>query len=191
MFSPLAGEPPPEDADAVYLPGGYPELHAGRLAANTNFLDGLRRAAARSAFIYGECGGFMVLGQGLIDKEGERHAMAGLLPVTTSFENPKRHLGYRSLTLKQPCPLGPAGTTFRGHEFHYSSVERVRSNVEGVDLDGAQPLFGAKDARGTDKGEQGLVLGSVAGSFMHLIDRVAEPSDADFRSAGPLHVVRD
>ena len=64
----------------------------------------------------------MVLGDGLIDKEGQRHAMAGLLPVSTSFEKPKRHLGYRTLTLQQPCPLGPKGTTFRGHEFHYSNT---------------------------------------------------------------------
>ncbi|MGI9420491.1 MAG: cobyrinate a,c-diamide synthase [Geminicoccaceae bacterium] len=184
MFSPLDDEAPPDDADAVYLPGGYPELHAARLAASVGFLDGLRRAAARSAFVYGECGGFMVLGERLIDKDGESHAMAGLLPISTSFEKPRRHLGYRSLTLRQPCPLGPAGTTFRGHEFHYS-------NVESVDREKAQPLFGAKDARGKDKGEQGLVVGSVAGSFMHLIDRVGEPSDADFRATGTLRVVRD
>ncbi|MGI9484817.1 MAG: cobyrinate a,c-diamide synthase [Geminicoccaceae bacterium] len=187
-FSPLADQPPAEDADAVYLPGGYPELHAGRLADSRDFLDGLRRAAARSAFIYGECGGFMVLGDGLIDKEGERHAMAGLLPVTTSFEKPKRNLGYRSLTLQQPSPLGPAGTNFRAHEFHYSSVE---PNVGSVDLDKAQSLFAAKDARGQDKGLQGLLAGSVAGSYMHLIDRVTEPSDADFKTTAPLHVVRD
>lgn len=183
-FSPLANEAPPEDADAVYLPGGYPELHAGKLAANTDFLNGLRGAAARSAFVYGECGGFMVLGEGLVDKEGGRHAMAGLLPISTSFAEPKRHLGYRTLTLQQPCPLGSAGTTFRGHEFHYSSVE-------SADLERARSLFSAKDARGQDKGLQGLVEGSVAGSFMHLIDRVTEPSDADFKTTGPLHIVRD
>ena len=182
-FSPLANEPPAEDADAVYLPGGYPELHAGRLAANTNFLNGLRGAASRSAFMYGECGGFMVLGDALIDKEGEGHAMAGLLPVTTSFEKPKRNLGYRSLQLLQPSPLGPAGTNFRAHEFHYSSVE-------SVDLEKAQSLFGAKDARGRDKGLQGLSIGSVAGSYMHLIDRVTEPSDADFKTTAPLHLIR-
>ena len=184
-FSPLNDEAPSEKCDAVYLPGGYPELHAGQLASNTNFLDGLRKAAARSAFIYGECGGFMVLGDGLIDKEGRRHAMAGLLPVSTSFEKPKRHLGYRTLTLQQPCPLGPKGTTFRGHEFHYS-------NTESVTFEKAQSLFSAKDARGQDKGLQGLLVGSVAGSYMHVIDRVAEPSDADFsRTMGPLRVVRD
>jgi len=183
-FSPLANEPPAKDADAVYLPGGYPELHAATLAANTDFLSGLRDAAGRSAFVYGECGGFMVLGERLIDKDGESHAMAGLLPISTSFDKPKRHLGYRSLELLQPCPLGPGGTIFRGHEFHYSSLE-------SVDLEHTQPLFLAKDARGRHKGELGLVQGSVAGSFMHLIDRVAEPSDKDFRTTGPLRLIPD
>lgn len=182
-YSPLNDESPPQDADAVYLPGGYPELHADRLAANATFLEGLRDAAARSAFVYGECGGFMVLGDALIDAEGKAHEMAGLLPVTTSFEKPRRHLGYRSLTLRQASPLGSAGTTFRGHEFHYASVA-------SGDLEKAQSLFTAKDARGKDKGEQGLVRGSVAGSFMHLIDRVIEPSDEDFK-AHSLRVVED
>ncbi|MFP3787072.1 cobyrinic acid a,c-diamide synthase, partial [Burkholderia sp. SIMBA_024] len=71
-FSPLADETPDQQADAVYLPGGYPELHAGRLAANTRFLEGVRAAAARGAWVFGECGGYMVLGHGLVDAEGTR-----------------------------------------------------------------------------------------------------------------------
>ena len=176
VFSPLNDEAPSGYADAVYLPGGYPELHAGRLAANVNFLEGLRQAAARSAFIYGECGGFMVLGDTLIDADGKAHKMAGLLPISTSFEAPKRHLGYRSLTLQQPCPLGSAGTTFRGHEFHYASM------IEPNEPADKTTLFAAKDARGKSKADQGFVRGSVAGSFMHLIDRVTEPSDDDFKA---------
>ena len=93
LFSPLADEAPPAGCDAVYLPGGYPELHAGRLAAGERFLDGLRGAAARGAVLFGECGGYMTLGTGLIDKEGRRHAMAGLLPLESSFAEPHLHLG--------------------------------------------------------------------------------------------------
>jgi len=161
FFSPLADEPPGDDADAVYLPGGYPELHAGRLAANLRFLDGLRASAARGAAIYGECGGFMVLGQGLIDAGGERHRMAGLLPVATSFAKPALHLGYREARLACATPLGPADAGFRGHEFHYASQ---------VEADGA-PLFQASDGMGTPLGAVGVVRGSVMGSFLHLIDR--------------------
>ena len=185
-FSPLADEAPDADATAVYLPGGYPELHAAKLGANKTFLNGMRDAAHRSAFVYGECGGFMVLGNSLIDRDGQGHGMAGLLPLTTSFENPKRHLGYRNLKLKPSSPLGQAGTNFRGHEFHYASIV----DGDGQGQQGALPLFDASDARGKSLGEVGFCRGSVFGSFMHLIDRVGEPSDADFRSHH-LHIVED
>ncbi len=99
FFSPLADEPPAPAADAVYLPGGYPELWAGRLAAAASFLGGLRRAAADGKPVYGECGGYMVLGEGLIDADGGRHAMAGLLPLETSFAERRLHLGYRCARL--------------------------------------------------------------------------------------------
>ncbi len=95
FFSPLANEAPDPAADAVFLPGGYPELHAGKLSENKVFLNGLR---AHKGLIYGECGGYMVLGEGLIDAQGKRHAMAGLLPLTTSFASRKLHLGYRQLS---------------------------------------------------------------------------------------------
>ncbi|MFN7104951.1 MAG: cobyrinic acid a,c-diamide synthase, partial [Pseudorhizobium sp.] len=97
-FSPLADEAPDAGADAVYLPGGYPELHAGQLAAASRFKAGMQQAAERGAAVYGECGGYMVLGEGLIDAGGERHAMLGLLPLVTSFAARKLHLGYRRLT---------------------------------------------------------------------------------------------
>lgn len=161
FFSPLADEAPGADADAVYLPGGYPELHAGRLAANQRFLEGLRTSAAGGAAIYGECGGFMVLGQGLIDASGERHRMARLLPVTTSFAAPALHLGYRDMRLACATPLGPAGARFRGHEFHYASL---------IETDG-EPLFEVSDGAGAPLGTIGVVRGSVMGSFLHLIDR--------------------
>ncbi len=162
-FSPLADEAPDGAADAVFLPGGYPELHAGRLAANRKFLDGLRGAARRGTAIYGECGGYMTLGEGLIDEHGERHAMAGLLPVVTSFTERRLHLGYRQGTLLAQSPLGAAGRSFRGHEFHYASVV---SEGEG------DSLFAVEDAACRDLGSQGRRQGSVFGSFLHLIDEV-------------------
>ena len=162
LFSPLADQAPDADADAVYLPGGYPELHAGRLAGNRTFLDGLRAAAGRGGVVFGECGGYMVLGRGLTDADGERHAMAGLLPLETSFAKRRLHLGYRRATLATAGRLGPVGTGFRGHEFHYASV---------VGEGPGQPLFAIADAAGHPIGTAGLVDGAVAGSFIHLIDR--------------------
>jgi cobyrinic acid a,c-diamide synthase len=167
-FSPLADEAPDASADAVYLPGGYPELHAGQLAGNRGFIRGLRAAAERGAAVYGECGGFMALGERLVDRRGESHAMAGLLPIATSFAEPRLHLGYRRIKLLAPSPLGPAGTTYRGHEFHYACQ---------IVAGDAPPLFEITDARHQPLGQTGARMGAVCGSFLHLIDRTSEPAD--------------
>ncbi len=161
-FSPLADEAPDAGADAVYLPGGYPELHAGRIAGAACFLDGLRDAAGRGAVLFGECGGYMVLGRGLIDADGHRHAMAGLLPLETSFQERRLALGYRQARLTADGPLGRAGTAYCGHEFHYCRV---------VAEDAGRPLFATCDATGAPLGDAGMTAGMVSGSFIHLIDR--------------------
>jgi cobyrinic acid a,c-diamide synthase len=156
-FSPLADEAPTAAADAVFLPGGYPELHAGRLARNSRFLSGLRAAAQRGALIYGECGGYMVLGEGLIDAAGTRHPMAGLLPTVTSFADRKLHLGYRQLETAEPLPLG---RLLSAHEFHYSTE---------ITRGAGRPLFEAVDARGEPVGAMGLARDNVMGSFAHIL----------------------
>lgn len=161
-FSPLKDEAPPPDCDAVYLPGGYPELHGASLAAAARFLDGLRAAATRGAAIYGECGGYMTLGRGFVDAAGARHAMAGLLPLESSFAARKLHLGYRRAVLAAASPLGPKGAALRGHEFHYASV---------VDEGPGEALFAVADAAGRALGGIGRANGRVMGSFLHLIDR--------------------
>ncbi len=151
-FSPLADEVVP-DTDFVYLPGGYPELHAGNLARNTRFLSSLRDTNAE---IYGECGGYMVLGTGLTDAEGHRHEMAGLLSLETSFAERKLHLGYRKLT-----PLaGPFTAPMMGHEFHYATTLEAKGD----------PLWQVRDAEGTELPDMGLRAGRVSASFAHVID---------------------
>ena len=162
FFSPLADEPPKAGADAVYLPGGYPELWAHRLASAEGFMIGLRRAAARGAVIYGECGGYMVLGDALIDIDGCSRRMSGLLPLVTSFAERRLHLGYRRAILRIGAPLDTAGAVFRGHEFHYATITR-----QGA----AAPLFSVFGAADEYLGAYGLRQGSVFGSFIHLIDR--------------------
>lgn len=154
FFSPLADEAAPA-ADAIYLPGGYPELHAGKLAGNARFLNSLRQS---QALIYGECGGFMVLGESLIDQHGGAHAMAGLLPVTTSFATRKLHLGYRRFTHESPLPWPKH---LRGHEFHYSTLAAQAAGP---------PLFQASDSKGAKLSPFGLVRGKVTGSYAHIID---------------------
>lgn len=163
FFSPLADEAPDAAAGAVLLPGGYPELHAGRLAAASGFLGGLRAAAARGALVYGECGGFMALGEALVDADGAAHAMAGLLPLTTSFAVRKMTLGYRRLAPRAGAPWAGA---LNGHEFHYATI---------VEEGAAERLFDATDAAGAPLGALGLRVGRVMGSYAHVIAPASGP----------------
>jgi cobyrinic acid a,c-diamide synthase len=161
FFSPLADEAPAADADVCWLPGGYPELHADRLAAATHFLAGLR-GFAETGPVHGECGGYMVLGRTLTDAEGRAHSMAGLLPVTTSFAKRKLSLGYRAARLRSDHPLGTAGTILRGHEFHYATGMEDSSNAPFADM---------TDAYGGDWRAAGSRLGNASGTFFHIIAR--------------------
>lgn len=156
-FSPLAGQAPPE-ADLVWLPGGYPELHAGVLAGAETFRAGLRKHA-QTRPVHGECGGYMALGEGLIDKDGVRHRMAGLLGLVTSYEKRRMHLGYRRAELVAGMPGFGPGTVLRGHEFHYSTI---------LDQPDA-PLARVTDAEGASVAETGSTRGTVTGTFFHLI----------------------
>jgi cobyrinic acid a,c-diamide synthase len=159
-FSPLADEPPDAAADAIWLPGGYPELHAGALSTCEHFRKGLNVAAARGVAIHGECGGYMVLGAGLEDADGVRHRMIGLLGLETSFAKRKLHLGYRRARLLTGCALGEERGAIFGHEFHYASVVAVNDD----------PLLDLVDAAGAPSSEKGSRRGSVTGTFFHAID---------------------
>lgn len=161
-FSPLANEAPPDDCDSCWLPGGYPELHAGALVAAATFRDGLARFA-QTRPVHGECGGYMVLGEGLEDADGHRHAMTGLLSHTTSFHKRKLHLGYRAARLLVDSAIGPAGTIVRGHEFHYASL---------TDMGRDDALVALTNADGLPLPERGGRRGHVTGTFFHAIARV-------------------
>lgn len=167
-FSPLADEAPPEDCDCCWLPGGYPELHGGTLAAATRFKRGLAEFAATRP-VHGECGGYMVLGAGLVDAAGARHEMAGLLGHATSFAKRRLHLGYRQATLLADSVLGPAGSQVRGHEFHYATVSEESNDA---------PLAALADGRGESLGMAGGRRGQVSGSFFHAIARWDSPPAA-------------
>ena len=161
-FSPLRDEAPADDCDACWLPGGYPELHAGRLAAARNFLDGLRRFA-QSRPVHGECGGYMVLGESIEDAQSVRHAMAGLLGHATSFAKRKLHLGYRQARLLAAGPLGAVGEIVRGHEYHHASITTMG--------EGDERLVDVTDAQGRSVAETGSRRGRVSGTFFHAIAR--------------------
>ncbi|MGA8170221.1 MAG: cobyrinate a,c-diamide synthase [Methylocystis sp.] len=158
FFSPLADEPPPADCDFCWLPGGYPELHAGRIAAAATFLTGLWRFAEHGS-VHGECGGYMTLGRALTSADGQVHAMAGLLPLETSFSQRKLNLGYRAADLTADHGLGPAGTRLFGHEFHYATILREEGHCFAM----------VRDAYDKTKRACGLRAGGVSGSFFHVI----------------------
>lgn len=165
-FSPLADEGPDNSADCCWLPGGYPELNAGTIAAANNFKTSMR-GFAETRPVHGECGGYMVLGAGLEDKEATRHEMLGLLKLETSFAKRKMHLGYRKATLENPMPGMPDGL-LRGHEFHYATILAQPD----------QPLARVEDATGAVVPETGSsrILpggGRVTGTFFHLISGAA------------------
>ena len=158
FFSPLADECPDAHADVIWLPGGYPELHAGRLAAAETCFAAIR-THAKTRPVHGECGGYMVLGKQLIDKEGTSHNMLGLLALVTSYAERKFHLGYRLAQAVSDNCLFAQGTKWRGHEFHYSRI------LDQPD----QPLFSVTDAEGDPVPETGSVRNKVSGTFFHMI----------------------
>lgn len=153
-FSPLNDDPAPQ-ADLIVLPGGYPELHAGQIAANSTFINSLKNAP-QDTQIYGECGGYMTLGSALIDADGTPHRMAGILDLETSFATRKLHLGYRTVH----ATAGPFTGEHTAHEFHYATTLRAQGT----------PLFTASDATGAHLEPMGLTTGRVHGSFAHIID---------------------
>ncbi|MGI9408346.1 MAG: cobyrinate a,c-diamide synthase [Hyphomicrobiaceae bacterium] len=156
FFSPLADETAQSDADAIYLPGGYPELHGATLADAARFRTSIRDAADNGKIIYGECGGYMVLGNALTDADGTAHEMLGLLNVKTSFATPKLHLGYRHVRASNAFAAGEQNSTFYAHEFHYAATSHEDGDPLFTNLDTGEPC--------------GLRNRNVAGSFIHLID---------------------
>lgn len=148
FFSPLDDAALPA-CDALWLPGGYPELHAARLSANTGMLAALRQAHANGLPILAECGGMMALFETLVDKAGDSHAVAGLLPGTVTMQRRLAALGHQQLAL-------PEGT-LRGHTFHYSSAQTPLA-----------PYCHATVPRDGSRGEAVFRQGALMASYTHL-----------------------
>jgi cobyrinic acid a,c-diamide synthase len=164
FFSPLedAALPP---CDGVWLPGGYPELFAKRLAANRSMADSMRRAVDAGVPVHGECGGYIWLMEAL-EVDGMPYPMLGCLPGTARLHNRRAALGYRQARLLSPCALGLDEHDVRGHEFHYSALtEDVTALYRQA---GVNPLWEVRDRKGRELGPEGMVRGRVSGTWIHV-----------------------
>ena len=148
FFSPLAGDALPAGSDAVWLPGGYPELHGETLAANTTFWVNLRAHVAAGKALLAECGGLMSLLDTIVDKAGVEHAFGGLLPGHAVMQGRLVALGMQHVDLPQG--------RLSGHTFHYSKTDT--------------PLLPWLSAQRPDGGEGEAIyrVGRITASYLHF-----------------------
>ncbi len=154
-FSPLEDEALPENIHGLYLGGGYPELYGEKLSKNKKMISSIREWCESSSPVYAECGGFMYLTEGVVDHDGNFYTMAGLFPVKAHMQKRRASLGYREVRLNKDCFFGKAGTSMRGHEFHYSTIEEMDEKVERIyDVNNGS--------------SEGYHYKNVLGGYMHL-----------------------
>jgi cobyrinic acid a,c-diamide synthase len=158
-FSPLSDSILPGQADALYFGGGYPELYAAQLSANTSLASEVREFAASGRPVYAECGGMMYLGERLRTLDGLSHSMAGLLPLEMEMADSLVRFGYVEIELLQNCLLGAGGTVLRGHSFHHSRSAKTR---------GFAPSFRTRYTLSGATADEGYASGNVLASYIHL-----------------------
>ena len=159
-FSPLSDASLPAGADALYIGGGYPELHAENLSGNRGMLDTIRQWADSGKPLYAECGGLMYLSRG-IHANGQFLPMAGVLPFETEMKQGRSRLGYREVTLKEDSILGRKGEGMRGHEFHYSVIREGTGTADRL-------VYRIKDGSGADIADEGYRHGNTLASYIHV-----------------------
>jgi cobyrinic acid a,c-diamide synthase len=164
-FSPLADPGIPEDVDAVYIGGGYPEFHAEALSKNVPMLGSIKKWADSGKPLYSECGGLMYLSRGIRDFDGNSFGMAGVFPFETVMKKGRSKLGYREVTLTTDCLLGKRGAVLRGHEFHYSEIQ---DGAEGKE--GQQPthVYAVTNGAGEELQPEGYRIHNTLASYIHI-----------------------
>ncbi|QLG47526.1 cobyrinic acid a,c-diamide synthase [Natrinema halophilum] len=156
-FSPTAGDSVP-DCEGIYLPGGYPELHAAELESAGTLAE-IGDLAADGMPILGECGGLMAMSRSLTTAEGERSEMAGIFPADVTMHDRYQALDHVELEALEGTLTASAGETIRGHEFHYSSAD--------ADAD-ARFAFETLRGDGIDGAHDGLVEHESLGTYAHV-----------------------
>ncbi|MEK4664930.1 cobyrinate a,c-diamide synthase [Priestia sp. FSL H7-0729] len=158
-FSPLAGEGIPTDVDGIYLGGGFPEEFAADIAGNQGFLEGLRQATQSNMPLFAECGGYMVLGETLTDREGATFHMAGIIPAQVQMQKKRAALGYREASSVQDSFLLKKGEVLRGHEFHYSTM----TYRDGETIPYAYETKGLRGLK-----QEGYAAGNIVAGYTHI-----------------------
>jgi cobyrinic acid a,c-diamide synthase len=158
-FSPLRDVHLPKGIDALYLGGGYPEIHAAQLSANTSLAAEIRAFAQEGRPIYAECGGMMYLSEQLRTSDGQIFPMTGVLPVEIEMTSKPVRFGYVEVELMRDCLLGTKGTALRGHSFHYSRSTATRELPEA---------FHARYTLSGKNEVEGVVFRNVLASYIHL-----------------------
>jgi cobyrinic acid a,c-diamide synthase len=161
-FSPLYDTALPEGLDALFLGGGFPEMHLERLSGNRSFMESLRAFAQSGRTIYAECGGYMYLGKAITDFEGKTYPMAGLIPIEAEMTKRLQGMGYRKGVFRRDSFLGVEGSSVHGHEFHYSRVNFCAE--EHPESSAAFELIKGGESLRMD----GYAQGNIMASYLHL-----------------------
>ncbi|MEW5701779.1 MAG: cobyrinate a,c-diamide synthase [Candidatus Zixiibacteriota bacterium] len=152
-------DPSLPDIDALYIGGGFPEVHAERLARNRPLMDAVRRASATGLPIYAECGGLIYLSRA-ITFQGTTYPMSGVFDIALTMHAAPVGHGYTAVRVDRPCPFFPNGTEIRGHEFHYSAAaERLPKSV------GCMKMV---EGIGLGNGRDGLLSNHTLACYTHL-----------------------
>ena len=158
-FSPINDRGLPDDLDALYLGGGYPELYAKQLSGNRRMLDAVRAFADSGRPVYAECGGMLYLSQSLSDAEGTAYPMAGVLPLSMEMTGKLVQFGYATVEFTEDCLLGNKGTAIRGHSFHYSRIAAQ---------DGIGTSYRVQYSMSGKEELEGFHRGNILASYIHL-----------------------
>jgi cobyrinic acid a,c-diamide synthase len=167
-FSPIRDRCLPPDLDALYLAGGYPELHAAQISENAPMLSAIREFVASGRPVYAECGGMIFLSQQLTSRDGTTYPLAGILPFEIEMTGRLIDFGYVNVELTNDCLLGKTGTVLRGHSFHYSRISNEFQVATNYQLQ--YSLSGRMES-------EGYRVGNTLASYVHLHFR-AEPAIA-------------
>ena len=159
-FSPIRDRQLPDNINGIYLGGGFPEVFAAELEQNSRMRQAVKDFARNGGAVYAECGGFMYLTEKLTDNSGRSMNMCGIIPAHTFMGSRLGSFGYREAKTCRETFFGPAGTVFRGHEFHWSDTEFTTKT---------EPLWLIKGAQQADEWTPcGYHSGNVCASYIHL-----------------------